>query len=106
LVRRVGVHIFVLVNSILLKKRITDNTSGFRAYNRKAIEFLAEHYPYDYPEPESVIILGRTGFRLAEVPVLMREREHGRSSISALWSMYYMIKVLLAIFMTLFKKYR
>ena len=106
LVRRIGVHVFVLVNSILLKKRITDNTSGFRAYNRKAIEFLAEHYPYDYPEPESVIILGRNGFRLAEVPVLMREREHGRSSISAFWSMYYMIKVLLAIFMTLFKKYR
>ena len=101
-----GVRIFVMVNSLLLKRRITDNTSGFRVYNRRAIAFLSENYPYDYPEPESVIILGRNGFDLAEAPVLMRERTHGRSSISALRAVYYMIKVLLAIFMTLFKDYR
>lgn len=101
--RHIGVQVFLLVNSLLLKKRITDNTSGFRAYNRKAIEFLAENYPHDYPEPESVVILGRNGFRITEVAVTMREREHGRSSISAVRAVYYMIKVLLAIFVDLFK---
>lgn len=101
--RHVGVQVFLFVNSLLLKKRITDNTSGFRAYNRKAIEFLAENYPHDYPEPESVVLLGRNGFRITEVAVTMREREHGHSSISAVRAVYYMIKVLLAIFVDLFK---
>ena len=102
--RKFGVRIFVLVNSVLLKQRITDNTSGFRAYNRKVITFFADNYPYDYPEPESVIMLYRNGFSIAEVPVTMREREHGRSSISAFRAAYYMVKVLLAIFMNMFKE--
>ena len=102
-VRRIGVRIFMVINSLILKQKITDSTSGFRAYNKKAIDFLAENYPHDYPEPESVVILGRNGFCLQEVAVKMREREHGQSSISAFRSIYYMIKVLLAIFMDLFK---
>jgi glycosyltransferase involved in cell wall biosynthesis len=103
-IRHVGVRVFFLVNSLLLGKRITDNTSGFRAYNRKTIEFFAKHYPQDYPEPESVVILALNGFRIAETSVTMREREHGHSSISAFRAVYYMIKVLLAIFMDLFKE--
>lgn len=96
--RRIGIKIFESVNSVLIKQTITDNTSGLRAYNRKAIEFLARHYPLDYPEPETVILLGRNGFRMIEVPVTMQERIGGKSSISGLDSFYYMIKVLLAIF--------
>jgi glycosyltransferase involved in cell wall biosynthesis len=103
-VRRMGVAVFVTLNSLVLKKKISDNTSGFRAYDRRAIQFLAQYYPQDYPEPESVITLGKNGFRLAEVPVKMRERIHGQSSISAARSIYYMVKVVLAIFVDLFKE--
>jgi glycosyltransferase involved in cell wall biosynthesis len=101
--RRVGTRVFSLVNSLVLRQTVTDNTSGFRAFNRKALLFLADHYPQDYPEPESVVLLGRNGFRLREIPVRMRERGHGRSSISSLKAVYYMVKVLLAIFVDCFK---
>jgi len=103
-IRKLGVMVFTSLNSLVLRKRITDNTSGFRAYNRRAIEFLSRNYPQDYPEPESVILLGVNGFRLEEVPVRMRERAHGQSSISALKSIYYMVKVSLAIFVDVFKE--
>ncbi len=98
--RRFGIMIFDIINSILIGQRITDNTSGFRAYNKKAILFLAEYYPQDYPEPEAVILLGKNGFLIKEVAVEMQERQGGNSSIVGLNSLYYMIKVLLAIFMT------
>lgn len=99
-VRRIGIRLFQTVNSLLIGQRITDNTSGFRAYDRRAIEFLARNYPVDYPEPEAVILFGRNGFKIAEVFTEMRERQGGDSSISGLKGGYYMIKVLLAILMT------
>ena len=99
-VRRLGIRLFAAVNSLLIGQRITDNTSGFRAYNRRAIEFLARHYPVDYPEPEAVILLGRNGFCIAEVPARMAERQAGASSIAGIRGGYYMVKVLLAILMT------
>lgn len=102
--RRMGVAVFTFINSMILRQRITDNTSGFQAFNRRAIRFLAENYPHDFPEPESIVLLSRNGFKIAEVPVCMREREHGQSSISRLHGPYYMIKVLLAIFVDLFKE--
>lgn len=96
--RRLGIKIFEFVNSILIKQKITDNTSGFRAYNRKVIEFLAhDNYPTDYPEPEAIILLGKNGFRMMEVFVEMQERTEGKSSISGLKQIYYMFKVLLSI---------
>ena len=95
--RRSGIFVFRIVNSILIGQKITDNTSGFRAYGKPAIRFLAEDYPHDYPEPESVITLCRAGFRVREVPVLMQERVAGRSSIGLFKSIYYMMKVLVAI---------
>ena len=98
--RRIGIKVFQVVNSMLLKQKITDNTSGFRAYNRKSVEFLADHYPMDYPEPEAVILLGKNQFRLKEVAVRMNERAGGRSSITGFRSVYYMMKVLLATFIT------
>lgn len=94
--RRIGIKIISLFNSMLTGTKITDNTSGLRAYNKAAIAFLAEHYPQDYPEPVAVIELFRNGFRIKEVPALMREREAGTSSIGPLGSIYYMIKVIVA----------
>ena len=105
MMRSIGIKIISLVNSLILKKRITDNTSGFRAFNRRAISFLSKNYPIDYPEPETIIILGRSGFRLKEVSVKMRQRMSGESSIGAIGSIYFMIKVLLAIFIDVFKQY-
>jgi len=102
--RRLGIRIFQIVNSLFLRQKITDNTSGFRAYNQRAIAFLAEYYPHDYPEPESVILLKKNGFTMTEIPVRMRQREHGQSSISTFRAVYYMVKVLLAIFVGMFKK--
>lgn len=102
--RRVGIRIFRWVNSLILRRRMTDNTSGFRSYNRRALAVLAEHYPADYPEPESVILLCKAGFRMIEVPVRMRERQGGQSSITFWRSGYYMIKVLLAILMSALRK--
>lgn len=95
--RRLGIKVFEMVNSFLVGQKITDNTSGFRAYNRRAIAFFARHYPMDYPEPEAILILGKNGFRLREVPVRMQARGNGYSSISGIQSFYYMIKVLLAL---------
>jgi len=95
--RRLGIKVFEMVNSFLVGRKITDNTSGFRAYNRRSIAFLVRHYPMDYPEPEAILILGKNGFRLREVPVRMQARANGRSSISGIKSFYYMIKVLLAL---------
>lgn len=98
--RRIGIWFFEVLNSLLIRQWITDNTSGFRAYNREVIDFMVYNYPTDYPEPEAVILLGRNRFRIVEVPVEMRERMGGRSSIFGWRSAYYMIKVTLAIIMT------
>ena len=102
--RRKGIFIFKIVNLILTGQKITDNTSGFRAYNKRAIEFLSQNYPEDYPEPESVVLLGRNGFRIKEVPVNMKERQNGSSSIYGLRIPYYMFKVLLSVIMTSLRK--
>lgn len=98
--RRKGIFIFKIINYLLIRQVITDNTSGFRAYNREAVVFLAHNYPADYPEPESVVLLGRHGFRIKEVPVFMQQRNFGRSSIRGWRIIYYMVKVLLSICMT------
>lgn len=102
-VRKLGIIIFQVVISVLNRKTITDCTSGFRAYNKKAIKLLSDYYPVDYPEPEAVILLLRNGFILKEVMVEMKQRWNGISSISLFDGVYYMIKVLLAIFMTVLR---
>jgi len=96
--RRLGIRIFYLTNRLLLGEKITDSTSGFRAYNGKAIALAAEAYPDDYPEPEAIYIFKKNGLRILEVPVRMGDRRAGRSSIGVFESIYYMIKVFLAIF--------
>lgn len=102
--RRVGIKLFEIVSKRLIGKAVTDCTSGFRAYNRRTIELLANNYPSDYPEPEAVILLGKKCFRIQEVFVTMQERQGGVSSISGLKSIYYMIKVLLAMLMQFMRK--
>ncbi len=102
--RRAGIAVFQLVNRALLRERITDSTSGFRAYNRRAIEVLAERYPDDYPEPEAIYILRRKGLRIREVSVEMKTRAGGRSSITLGRSLYYMVKVNLAILVLTLRK--
>lgn len=76
---------------------VSDPTSGFRACGRRAIDLFCRTYPTDYPEPESIAVAARCGFILQEIPVIMHERQGGVSSIGALSSAYYMIKVSLAI---------
>jgi len=76
---------------------ITDPTSGFRAFGPRAIRLCARLHPFDYPEPESVVLLVRAGLHVRELPVTMHPRQSGRSSISVARSVYYMVKVLLAI---------
>ncbi len=97
--RRIGIKIFEFFSFMLIRQRVTDHTSGFRAYNRKALCFLSEHYPTDYPEPEVVILLGRNGFRIKEAFTQMHERKGGISSIPIHKGPYYMTKVMLSMFM-------
>ncbi len=98
--RKIGIKIFSLINSILIKQSISDNTSGFRAYNKKAIQFFANYYPTDYPEPEAIILLDKNNFKMKEVSIEMKKRINGKSSIKGFNSLYYMIKVILAILIT------
>jgi glycosyltransferase involved in cell wall biosynthesis len=102
--RRLGIRVFAWTISAVVGQRVTDTTSGFRAVNRLGIALFAADYPHDYPEVEATVMVVRHRLRLREVPVEMRERVTGRSSIGAASSVYYMVKVLLAIFVGLFRR--
>jgi len=102
--RRLGIRVLARVVSWIAHERLTDTTSGFQALNRHAIRLFAADLPRDYPEVEGLVMAVRHKLRVKEVPVTMREREHGRSSIGTLASVYYMIKVLLAVFVDLFRR--
>jgi glycosyltransferase involved in cell wall biosynthesis len=97
LARRGGIQVFARLVSLLIGQRLTDTTSGLRAADRRAIALFAEHYPHDYPEVEAVVLARRNGLRVVEVPVVMRQRSSGRSSITPVRSLYYMAKVTLAV---------
>lgn len=99
--RRTGIHIFAFLLSRMVRMRVSDPTSGFRLYNRRAIELFARDYPHDYPEVEAVLILHHHRLRMRETPVRMYVRGGGASSISTGKSAYYMTKVLLALFIGL-----
>src|SRR3954467_14850569 len=95
--RRTGIHLFAFLLSRIVGQRVSDPTSGFRLYNRRAIGLFARDYPHDYPEVEAVLMLHHHRLTMREVPVLMYERGGGVSSIRSGKSIYYMIKVLLAL---------
>ncbi|HEX6116214.1 MAG TPA: glycosyltransferase family 2 protein [Solirubrobacterales bacterium] len=102
--RRAGNMIFAIVLSGIVRRRITDPTSGFRMTNRRGIELFARDYPHDYPEVEAILMLHHHRLRIHEVPVRMNARGFGRSSIDYPRSAFYMAKVLLAIFVGLFRR--
>jgi glycosyltransferase involved in cell wall biosynthesis len=101
--RRAGIGVFARVVSLLTGQRVTDPTSGFRMTDRLGIELFATDYPHDYPEVEAILLMHAHRLRSREIPVRMRPRTTGSSSISSAQPVYYMVKVLLAIFVTLFR---
>ena len=103
--RRAGIRILAATVSLLTRQPITDPTSGFQALNRKAITLFAADYPHDYPEVEGLVLVARHRLRLVEVPIAMRARETGQSSIRFHSAIYYMVKVLLALFIGMFRRY-
>jgi glycosyltransferase involved in cell wall biosynthesis len=95
--RRSGNRIFQWANAWIAGQRIHDNTSGFRAYSQQAIALLARNYLGEYPEPESISFLEGQGCKIVEIPVHMRNRPAGVSSITPWRSVYYMVRVLVSI---------
>lgn len=102
--RRVGTRILSWICMVVTGRRITDATSGFRAFGPKALRYLASFYPADYPEPEAIVLLSRRGLAIREVSVRMRPRKAGRSSISGLGTVYYMAKVSLSLLLAVLKE--
>jgi glycosyltransferase involved in cell wall biosynthesis len=103
--RRLGITWFAKIVSFLTRQKVTDTTSGFQALNERGIQLFAEDYPSDYPEVEAIVLVFKHRLRLAERPVSMREREHGESSITFVRSVYYMLKVTLALGVAMVRKY-
>jgi glycosyltransferase involved in cell wall biosynthesis len=102
--RRAGIRWFARIVSLLTRQKLTDTTSGFQAVNARAIRLFAADYPHDYPEVEAAVMVVRHKLRIMEVPVRMRGRETGVSSITALRSFYYAIKVTLALLVGIFRR--
>lgn len=103
--RRIGILFFSNMITLLTGKKITDPTSGLRMAGKNVIALFAKDYPQDYPEPESIVAVLRRKMKVEEIPVVMRERTGGVSSISLNKSIYYMIKVTLAILIETIRKY-
>lgn len=103
--RRVGIVFFSKLIKLLTGTLITDPTSGLRMIGRNTMALFAADYPRDYPEPESVVAVIRRNMKVKEIPVVMKERQGGVSSISLKKSVYYMIKVTLAILIERIRKY-
>lgn len=102
--RRVGTAIFSRLLSLMTREHVTDGTSGFRAIDRELIEIFARDYPRDYPEVEAILLAHKARKRIMEAPVHMRQRGGGRSSINTFRSVYYMVKVLLALMVVATRK--
>lgn len=101
--RKIGMWIFSNILSLILRQKLTDTTSGFRGINKETIQFFAENYPSDYPEVEALVLSHYAEFRIREVPVSMQKRKSGKSTITPFKSVYYMVKVLLAVFIWLLR---
>ena len=105
LARRLGIRVFAALVSLLARERVTDTTSGFVGLNRRGIELFASEYPHDYPEVEATLVALRSGLRLHQVQVDMRERQAGTSSITFVRSLYYIVKVTLALLVASLRRY-
>lgn len=102
--RRIGIRYLSFMIKLFSKETVKDCTSGYRAANKSSIDYLANNYPIDFPEPESIILLSKSNFKVKEVEANMFSRESGVSSISSWKSVYYMVKVSLAILCASFEK--
>ena len=105
LARRLGIRLFARLVSLLGGQRVTDTTSGFVALSKAGIDLFAVEYPHDYPEVEATLVALRSGLRLTQVQVQMRERETGASSITFVRSLYYIVKVMLALLVASLRRY-
>ena len=95
--RRFGINFLSRLVYLCCGTRVKDVTSGFRAVNKEYIKFYADSYPQDYPEPEAIVAAARNGARIREVPVVMKERQAGKSYIGGLTSITYMLRTCLSI---------
>ncbi len=102
--RRMGIFYLRWLNKIFTQIDIYDITSGFRLFDKKAIELVSRNYPDEYPEPESLVIFAKAGFSIVETPVIMKSRQSGKSSIRYFSQLYYMIKVTIAMFFSYIRK--
>lgn len=96
-IRRLGINLYSFLIKLLTHKEIKDTTSGYRAVDRKIIKLFSKNYPVDYPEPETDALIAKNNFKIKEIPMKMKERDGGKSSITPLRSIYYAIKVGLAV---------
>ena len=103
--RRMGIRVFARLVSLLGGQTVTDTTSGFAAMSRTGIELFAVEYPHDYPEVEATLVALRSGLRLTQVQVEMRERQAWASSITFVRSLYYIVKVMLALLVASLRRY-
>ena len=101
--RRVGIAFFQLLLRPILGRRVTDPTSGFVAVNRRALQVFSHSFPLEYPEIEALVVLQRRAFRFEEVPVHMRPRMGGRSSLTPKRSLYFVVHVLLGVFVNILR---
>ncbi len=104
--RKIGIDLLAGLVSGLIGRKVTDPTSGYRICGRRAIELFAHDYPTDYPEVEALVLMDNSGLTFMETPVVMSARKTGKSSISALKSVYYMLKVTLAVLISKSRKSR
>jgi glycosyltransferase involved in cell wall biosynthesis len=103
--RHIGNRILAGAASLVTRERVTDPSSGFQVLNRRAIELFADDYPHEFPEVEATVLVAKHRLRRVEVPAAMRERQAGSSSHGVLKSTYFLAKVLLALFVALFRRY-
>ncbi len=105
--RRLGMQVFGGIVTFVTRQRFSDPTSGFQALDRRVVEFLArDHYPSDFPDADTIILLALAGFRVREVPVTMEARVAGTSMHSNLKAFYYVAKMTLSILMVLLRRKR
>ncbi|HXA52068.1 MAG TPA: glycosyltransferase family 2 protein [Candidatus Acidoferrum sp.] len=102
-VRSLGIQFFRLVLRPILGKPVYDPTSGFVGVNRRALDVFSRSFPLDYPEIEALVVLQRRRFRFEEVACRFRPRTTGRSSITAVKSLYYIVHVLLGVFVNVLR---
>lgn len=102
--RRIGIKILSIEINLFTNKKIKDPTSGFRAFNKKMIKYLSNNYPLEYPEPVSTVMILKNKFKIIEIPVKMKDRKNGISSINSWKSIYYMVNVVLSIFIVSIKE--